>query len=653
MNWWPDESGGKSDSTRYKQLHLPSSERQLTAPPLHLHPHFSMPKKHHKSNFAKPANTVHPSLLSSSSRHNQNGGSRASEQQPSVNDLINHLRRTQVSTPSAEDRNASPSRFVPAPAPRTVHPSLRNLLEVPETPPPRPRPNAPRIGIGARRLRRVAGPPPPESWLLGTGGPGGSSSDTARDDDLAAITAADERRRVIYRLERLPGAVFPRRDGLLHMVLKSMALNWAWHVEYDGVFLATLPGQVKVLLLSYIAVYARDLHLKGLMQGLRPLFLKGSDEENNDHDGYDEGNDGDYYSGRETDTEISRLDLGGALGRWLTFKQLTSELVASRKPETQPVQLKPEDTIPTSWDEEAEDGEDNFKAPSSSPLPKSLNPTTLRFENLRFLSLAHPNPASANWNSLVTLLSRLSTITHLSLAHWPVPTLTPNAINASIRHPVHRSLTFAYGGTDSYAAMENNWAEAAVVLRKLARLTYCLKWLDLEGCGDWIRALCWEDVGPDGEAYGSTGAVWNGSWRDIEWIGLGPGWIPPGIDDVEPDGKNSLGNLSSSRSLAASIHAPPPPQTRGDLTNAPEPETATDNLPWDVDIERIKYRRTKEVERFRALVDNAKAVQSHVLQLRREGRGKWVRFSLGLEEVPGELLERLLGVDYYLSGVGS
>ncbi|KAL4936715.1 hypothetical protein BDV06DRAFT_216458 [Aspergillus oleicola] len=512
--------------------------------------------------------------------------------QPSVNDLINHLRRTQLSPSLSDNPRSTPSHIVP----RSVHPSLRNLLELPETPPPRPRPDARRTGIGARRLRRTPGPPPPESWLSG---------DTAADEVENAVLDATETARVIYRLERLPGREFPARRSLLHTLLTSMARHWAWHVAYDGQFLAMLPTHIKILLLSYVGYYAREQPLAGLMRGLKPLFdnSAGFDDEGNDRcDG---------------DALVTHLDLGGALGRWISLKQLSTELFLPKK--AAPSKADGPNSVPSSWEDEIEDKRDS----SICTIPKSLQ--TLRFANLQNLSLAHPQPASVNWNSLISLLSRLSTITHLSLAHWPVPTLTPNVVNASIRHPTHRSLTFAYGGTDSYSAMENNWAESAGILRRLSKVTYCLKWLDLEGCADWIPALNWEGDGPDGEQY-SAGPEWNGSWRDIEWIRLGPGWLP-NLDatDFITTSSTPTPSANAPRSLASSVHAPTTPEN------------------WDVEEERQKYQLQKELERFRERIRAAKDVQRHILQTRREGRGKWVQFSFGLEEVEIDVRERLLG----------
>ncbi|OJJ31558.1 hypothetical protein ASPWEDRAFT_119587 [Aspergillus wentii DTO 134E9] len=598
-----------------------------------------MPKKRHNAIFANPTNTVHPTLLSSGPRNYQNDRSRSSQAssstaEPSVNDLINHLRRTQVSRPS-EDGTPASSRPI---APRSVHPSLRNLLELPETPPPRPRPGVRRVGVGGQRARRIAGPPPPESWLLG------SNDANTLDDDEEALTAADTER-VIYRLERLPGIAFPPKHSLLHMLLKSMGLHWAWHIEYDGEFLALLPSQIKVLLLSYIAVYARDQRFGGLMQGLGPLLKTSMGDDESD-------------SYQETDLDISRLDLCGVIGRWMTFKQLTRELITSQKSRSASVQRTSKEAVPSSWEDDYEEDAGPSTGSQYSAIPKSLN-QGLRFENLRFLSLAHPSPAAVNWNSLIGLLSRLSTLTHLSLAHWPVPTVTPNAINARIRHPTHHSLSFAYSGTDAYSAMENNWAEAAGVLRKLSRATYCLKWLDLEGCGDWIPALNWDGVDPDGHAYpsGSTGPEWNASWRDIEYIRLGPGWLPH-IDDTElvsslqkereterqtSSPLPASSNVPASQSLASSMHAPS--RSRGFGREDPTPPDSPD-LPWDVEVERIKYRRSKELERYRELARSAKAVQRRIQQIRRVGRGKWVHFSFGFEELEPGVLKKLLGPEY-------
>lgn len=586
-----------------------------------------MPKKRHNNAFAKPPSTPHHTLLTRNNGSQNGRFQSASSGGTSVNDLISHLRQTQVSSPSEGNKasrggSGSASRFV---APRSVHPSLRNVLELPETPPPGSRPGARRIGVGGglagRRLRRTAGPPPPESWLDNNSN---NENDPEADMEFGQGdgAAAMPERRIIYRLDRLPGATFPSEKSLLHLALKAMAQRWGWHVAYDGQFLALLPSHIKILLLSYIAGCAKDQSLGGVMRGLKPLFgVDAASEESEVETPHAE--------------DVTRLDLGNALGQWISFKQLSNELFQAKKPTSR----KFKEAVPSSWEDEIDEDDAVATTAGDSILP-SLDHRS-HFQSLHYLSLAHPNPATANWKSLLTLLSRLSTLTHLSLAHWPVPTFTPNAVNARIRHPQNRSLTFHYGGTDTYSAMENNWAETAGILRKLSHVTYCLKWLDLEGCGEWYPALCWNGTGPDGEEYkpGTTGPEWNRSWRDIEYVRLGVGWVV-NFDDFEmPENVKNPSSMqqqssspSPSRSLAASIHATPQPppslsRIRGidpvqDYTNG------NDNASWDVEIERIKYRRSKEMQRYREIVDSSRAVQEHVRLIRREGKGKWIHFDL-------------------------
>ncbi|KAJ6089077.1 hypothetical protein N7499_003924 [Penicillium canescens] len=563
-----------------------------------------MPKKHQRFH-TKPASPAHHSL-GSSSRHDRPGASVAAE---SVNDLISHLRLTQTPNPSEDGlprQRPSQRSFV---APRSVHPSLRNLLELPETPAPRPRPGAQRTAIGTRP-RRFAGPPPPDSWLSGN-----TDSTNVTDQHQLANMAGDSER-VVHRLKRLPGVVFPDQRDLVHMVLKSMALNWLWHLDYDGPFLAQLPSHIKALLLSYVAVYARGQQLKGRMRGLKPLLLaEGDHVQNNEHgEGVNES------IIIASDAAILRLDLGNTLGHWMTFKQLASELFTSTKPD-----LDQDEVVPASWDQEIDQDKAEPVVPDAVPTPPIPKGMTqgLRFTNLRYLSLAHPQSASASWNSLLNIVSRLSTLTHLSLAHWPTPTRTPGAATARVRHPLHRSLTFSYSGTDNYAAMDNNWAEAASILRQLSRSTYCLKWLDLEGCADWLPALKWVGNDPNGHPYplGASGPEWNGSWRDVEWINVGPGWVPDLRDDSE--------SQHPPRPLALSVNTP---------DDSDDSDSATRH-----EERLINFRRANELKLYRDSFHTSLEVRKHVRLIRREDRGKWLQVSFGLENVDSETVSTLLG----------
>ncbi|QSS61218.1 tafazzin, conserved protein [Histoplasma capsulatum] len=521
-----------------------------------------MPKKHSKSTTSKPHSTVHPSLTSRASSQTKSSDSGTKNWQ-SVNDLIYHLRRTQVS------RHDGVAASLPRLAPRSVHPSIRNLLELPETLPPRARPGTP--AVGERRVRRTPGPVAPPSWLLSNDVPNNQDS-----EDRYNVTNGGT------RLRRLPGIPFPVEGSLQHMILKSMAINWDFHLLFDGVFLSELPTSMKQLLLSYVSTYTDHASMEVGMHGLKPLFLDSSDD-----------------SIIESHPDITRLDLSSCLGHWMTFKQLVREIKGTDRHESPFQTRKNEDTALPSWDEEMR-------------TTISLNPTQLsqqRFSNLKFLSLANPNPREARWSSLLNLLSHLSTITHLSLAFWPIPTVTPNSLTASVGHPKFNSLSFAYGGTDMYSAFENNWVEAAGVLRRFSKTTYCLKWLDLEGCSDWIPALSWNGIDLEGNFHAAAGPEWTGAWRGLEWLGIGPGWFPD-ISDVE----GSYLIYERDKTLLRDI----------------ETGRRDSSSPGIAGIED-KRARIRERDEYRKLIERAVEVKKQVHAIRRAGGGKWLEISLGLE----------------------
>ncbi|CAI7571035.1 unnamed protein product [Penicillium glandicola] len=529
-------------------------------------PRPQMPKKRQRFH-AKPANLAHHSLAPSGSRHNGSSGVQGSASATSVNDLISHLRRTQIPSASDDDPPSSqrPQRsFV---ASRSVHPSLRDVLELPETPPPRPRPGPRRTVFGVRPSRPTVGPPPPASWLS-------RNTDSAGDQGLHnRMPAASEEE--IHRLTRLQGRLFPDQRSLVHLMLKTMALNWCWHIEYDGPFLFHLPNHIKELLLSYVAVYARGSPLGGYMKGLKPLFLTPQDQ-----DQIEKENPGFNESGTiDRDFKIARLDLGNALGNWISLKRLTNEMILSPAPAVGVSGHEIGEAVPATWDEDIHNDR-NEAMLDQLPAPTMSKPIaqTLRFPELRALSLAHPTPSAANWTALLNLLAHLPTLTHLSLAHWPIPCRNPSAATTRIRSPVPRFLT-----PDAH---DNNWAEPASILRQLSRSTYCLKWLDLEGCGEWLPALKWVGTDPDGfpQSPSTVGPEWNGSWRDVEWLRIGPGFL----------------NMTKSH----------------DSPHVPSHEVPAPQTPFS-DSSIYAYH-----------LQNARDVQSHIRQIRK-GR-KWIEIELGL-----------------------
>ncbi|KAI5289619.1 hypothetical protein KEM54_003568, partial [Ascosphaera aggregata] len=268
-----------------------------------------MPSKHRQLKFPKPQPTVHPSLQSSpsSSSSRSRASSHTSEpfrsSVPSVNDLISHLRRTQISSSAA----TSACHFTPPP--RSVHPSLRNILDIPEAPSPDPHLRSGHRSIGhviVGRSRSVPGPAAPRSWLNPRERRDPASQQVVADKSDSVRVAIRRNR----RLKRLPGASFPAHDSLMHTVLKSMALRWDYHLLHDNVYLAELPDTLKQLLLSYVAYYAPhdEMHLG--LKGLKPLLLDISAD-----------------TGAVLDqSAVPRLDLENALGRWISLRQLMREL---------------------------------------------------------------------------------------------------------------------------------------------------------------------------------------------------------------------------------------------------------------------------------------------------------------------------------------
>jgi hypothetical protein len=125
----------------------------------------------------------------------------------------------------------------------------------------------------------------------------------------------------------------------------------------------------------------------------------------------------------------------------------------------------------------------------------------------------------------------------------------------------------------------------------------------------------------DGEPFHAPWPDWNGSWRDVEWIGLGPGWLPSSLDPSsrEEDLYSTVRRVPAIP-LTASIHAPP----------AGSPPSSSDpDLPWDVEVERIKYRQAKEMEAYENILSKGREVERHIHRIRRENGGKWVHFSFG------------------------
>ncbi|KAL2421644.1 hypothetical protein ABEF95_008075 [Exophiala dermatitidis] len=504
-----------------------------------------MPKKYQqRALLTKPqSSTPHTLSLSKSS------GTRAhnAAAQPSVNDLIRESRRLQL-------RNDS--RPPPVTNASSIPPAVREVLDLPAPPPP-----APRVGTrptGPSRLRRIPGPPPPRSWL----------TDSIHAPKSVSSSDADgNNRRIQVRTSNLPDGVFPPDGSLQHMILKKIATNWAWHAEHDYDYLGLLPTTLKETLLSYLAVY-NDVPI----DPLQPLFLDEIEQDDRD--------------------EVHRLDLSNGIGTWTTFRQLEKDLFQKTAAPT-PTKSRVESPnalslpIPDSWD--ATDDNEEVASMGLSPGPR----ITPNFKNLNHLSLAisPTNAKAASWTSLLLLATELRTLTSLSLANWPQPTFTPNAASTRTVVRTPGAPPVVYSGSDMYTSYDNNWREAAGILRTLSRSLYCLKWLDLTGCGDWFGALQWRGSSIESS---SLGPEWNAGWRGLETLILQVGWkpVPPTMDDLP---------------------------------------TEPDQPSWNVENERKLYRYSKERERFAEIRSTAQSVARYLRSVRKDAGGKWIHVDCGEE----------------------
>ncbi|RDW91035.1 hypothetical protein BP5796_02200 [Coleophoma crateriformis] len=390
-----------------------------------------MPKKRFTSQYSKPQSTVHPSLGSGFAVP-----ASSSHATPSVNELISSLRKTQIST--SEDQ----TRFSATVVTPTLPPSIRTLLAIPDTPPPRLRDrNRRRYDENGRRI--PAGPAPPRSWL-----------ETSQHAPVA-VRKVEYGRLYPHNVEHLPGVVAPVVGSLQDHCLKSMARNWLFIREYETYNLSDLPTRIRVLLLSYIAVYGSDqgIGYTGLKSILTPPPLDEDEEEELETD----------TAGSERNENLQRLDLSGSVGRSVSLKQL-SELLIRRSAAI-----------------ENESWEESIPTPMGPVLP-----------HLTHLSLAYP-PGNISWPKLLSFAQHVPTLTHLSLAHWPVPNLTPNSRTTVMSSPHLRDVQ--YGGTNYYShTLDGDFAEASVILKRLANFLYSLKWLDVTGCSTWLKAMQYGSV---------------------------------------------------------------------------------------------------------------------------------------------------------------
>ncbi|KAL6881137.1 hypothetical protein J3F83DRAFT_35422 [Trichoderma novae-zelandiae] len=418
-----------------------------------------MPKKRQHLKPFKPASTASPALGSSSNA--------AGKTPRSVNELLANLRHASL--------DSSAPRQLPTVTP-SVPPALREILQIPDTPVPAPRrQHRQRLDNNGRRL--PAGPPPPRSWVasrIGATHPQGQLS-RSTVNRCGLVDSA------------LPGTYLPASRSLIDIILRKIAVDWDLHRVYNQHYLFYIPAHLKSALIRWVGIASPG----GLLvEDLRLVLLPPADDL--------EEAEGDDHPEQHiaVNPEVNYLDLSGALGRSLTLREVSDLLFPSRKQEGVG---EPQE----SWDE-------SEAVPSP---PRALLP------NLTHLSLAlDPKLASeASWRQLLALSSKLTAVTHLSLAYWPDPSLTPRARLSTVATPQGQDI--AYGGTSYYShSIDHDWSEALLVLRMLSRNLYALEFLDLTGCAPWFKALM---LRSDHDF-----VDWVGAWGKVTHLRILTGWAP-------------------------------------------------------------------------------------------------------------------------------
>ena len=218
----------------------------------------------------------------------------------------------------------------------------------------------------------------------------------------------------------MPGTYLPAAGSLVDLTLRRFALDWDFQKSYCRDCLYDLPKHLRAALITYLGMWAPG----GVsLPDLQAILLPPADDEG-EH-GEDIGVE--TLSPSSANEFFYNLDLTGSLGRSLRLRELSRFLFPAR-PEPSSLQ--------DSWDSPED---------ISETIPRPLLP------NLTQLSLGiHPDRANAvSWRHLLSFVSHCPTLTHLSLAFWPEPSLTPNAKLVSFVTAQGRSVP--YSGTGAYS----------------------------------------------------------------------------------------------------------------------------------------------------------------------------------------------------------
>lgn len=407
----------------------------------------------------------------------------------SVNEKLNELRK--IEGPEAAAKKREIAELV---SQKSVPPQLRGILGVPETAAPRARP-----GVRTRDRFRTPGPPPPKSWTALGSGRWTSTLSFRRKRKGRNVSLDDAERfrpQEVNRFTRLAGIdSTDERAGrgsasLMHYTLKTVVKQWDMLDEEDYPALAELALQLRLRLLSYMCVHGPAISIEAF-----EALTQGSEE-------------------------IKHLDLSSLIGRaTLTLPRLTKRL---RQDLAHTEQTEEPDVIDSWEDEDA----------TVIPLDTGLSPS--RFSDLTHLSLSHP-PPKILWRDLLAFARHTHHLTHLSLAYWPRPTLTPNLSTTMVSS--QHGPDIVAGGSHIYSTLDQDLNEPAALLRQLSTNLLRLKWLDLEGCTNWTPALALLAPIPeirsgaggtdDWETNNSANlSVLTDTWKNLSFVNVAQGWLP-------------------------------------------------------------------------------------------------------------------------------
>lgn len=468
----------------------------------------NMPKKHFTTyQSTKPQSIPHPSLSTSQNQRSQTTAP------ATVNALIEHLRISQRPSTGSSTQQSALSKVSP-----TVPFRNASTLSVRGGGPPR---------------RRIAGPPPPRSWLEQ---PPQGLTHSRHAPPGSALSSTN----ALPPPPLLPSQPVPAPGSLQAQALRAMAANLTWHLEAEGPWLAAwIPPRHKSMLLAILMASPGESGV-----GIRQLGVLFGPVEGEGGGKWRSGGEGVTHAilGPVVGDALGWADLGAVLSR----QSFTMRTTMNNRRSSLTTY---DDTVPDSWEDSSS------SSPSPPPAPEGLPPAPLPspplFPNLTYLSLACcPQPS---WRSLLSpsLLENLAHLTHLDLAYWPQPSLTPNAALARVVGPAG---DVEYSATGMYSASDGDWSEATSILRRLGRSCRGLVWLGLEGCR-WIQALGYVPPPPERPrarnshwldrnerlerdretARPSRDFDWNGIWRGLNAVSVGQGWVPPSFQGTWED----------------------------------------------------------------------------------------------------------------------